>query len=204
METKIIDSANKIEKKPFWKVFTIAIVIELILMLLIFFLDKRPCPSEEYSLKWMQAVQLLLVAFLAFKIYKINQGKIKSFWALVAIAFSWATLDELFMIHERIADNWLSNTLLNSIYPYPLDSFVIAIYFVIGIVFLVYFIKPLYNEYRGEKWPYILIFAILMHAYSAFADVMSWSCSEEYAEAFAGLFYLLSFVLAYITKKNKK
>lgn len=187
----------------FWKILVTAILIELVIMIFIFLFDPRYCPSEDYSLKWLQALQLLLASFFAYKNFNINNGKIKTFWILISLAFLYVAIDEVFMIHERIGD-LLTNTLVDKFYPYLLDSFILVVYFVIGIIFLLYFLKPFYEKYKEDSWLYLLIIALIITAYSVLADVLSYSCSEEYAEAFASLFYLLSFLFAYKTHKREK
>lgn len=192
---------NKINFNNFRNVVIIAIIIEILIMASISYFDSSPCHAEEYSLKWLQSVQLLLVSFFAYKNFGINKGKIKVFWILACLAFLFAGIDELFMIHERIG-NLLANTAIDNLYPYLLDSFVLVVYFFVGIIFLLYFYKSFYTRYKNHSWLYIFVLALIINAYSVFADVVSWGCSEEYAEAFASLFYFLAFLLAY--KTNRK
>jgi len=194
---------NKPNFNNFRNIIITALIMAILIMLLIFFLDQNPCHTEEYSLKWLQSVQLLLVSFFAYKNFEFNKRKIKTFWILVCLAFLFAAIDELVRVHERIGD-MLNNTIIDKFYPYPLDSFVLIVYSFIALVFLLYYFKPFYMRYKQNKWLYLLVLALVIHTYSVFADVVSFSCSEEYAEAFASLFYFLAFLFAYKNHDNEE
>ena len=185
----------------------------LIAIELAIFFDTRWNTDEISALRWFQSLWLIscsisaLLNYLLIKIFGLANGvRIARFWLITAIAFLFFAFDERFHLHEKIADviarlSGLHVDQINGLLGIQyFDALVMTAYLLLAICFIIYFCKPLINQYICRScfaYRYLIIgamFAILsVLADLALFEHVNMSAMEELFEFSASSFFILGF-----------
>jgi len=143
-------------KVPLWTV-----IVSSAVLIIVWAFDRADFLSEESLITDYTSFALLmagLVGLINFWIYRYlyegpRRGLLTAFWLLLGAAMIWASCDDLFMVHERLA------ALLTRLTHFKkLQDLITLSYGAGGLLFLALFAKPLMKEFikRGR------IFYLLM------------------------------------------
>ncbi len=145
-----------------WLIFTI-LLLALPPASIVFFFDQNHRLFEEYSwIRYITAAALFAAALQSYTlgIFYIKEGggrrALGLVWGVIASAFAYAGLDELFMIHEQFG-----RLLRAKIHGGPLVGDLITVAYAVGaVIFLICFFRIFFRAYRNRSTIFLSTFFI--------------------------------------------
>jgi len=187
-------------------------IIWVVCFLLCTTIDKRSMWVEDHAVAYLQSIALFLIVLTCFIQYyliknylpdKEDKPKLSLFWFLQGLAFTYASIDERFEVHERLGDKinawWLSRTgnpFEEMFKTHAADDLFIVLFGLGALIFALIFVKVLWREYiqQGCIAPYFFFLGIGTLMLAGYFD--GWGSTFPQIEEAAELTAETSFFLA--------
>ena len=142
------------------KVLFITFLINTVFILIGLFIVKSPLQyfgKEASVITWLSFFQLLTIAYLSWKTFKLRKEKSAILWGLIALGFLFLSIDEVARIHENM-DSFIHKRILHmreTAISDRLDDLIVGIYALFGIGTMYFFREELKKYYKVI--PYFVI-----------------------------------------------
>ena len=147
------------------KVLFITLFINTVFILIGLFIVKSPLlyfGKEASFITWLSFLQLLIIAYLSWKTFKLQKEKSAILWGLIALGFLFLSIDEVARIHENM-DSFIHKHILHikeTAISDRLDDLIVGVYALFGIGTMYFFREELKKYYKVI--PYFVIGFILI------------------------------------------
>lgn len=163
---------DQVLRSHLWKIIAFDVLFIGAMMIRAILNQKTPMRyfGETGIISWFSCLQLLILAGLAWKIYRIRKlahieetkGKHapQTLWKLIAMGFLFLAVDEIVQIHEAtdILIHWIFQIPDNSKFL-QLDGLIVAGYSAIG-AYILYSFWDEFKQYRSAFYLFIIGFAL--------------------------------------------
>ncbi len=154
-----------------WKIIAVNLLMIGAMMIRAFLKQKTPMRyfGETGIISWFSCVQLLILAGLAWKIYRIRKlaepettakHSPQMLWKIITIGFFFLAVDEIVQIHETtdVVVHWLFKIPEDN-QIWQLDALIVAGYSVVS-AYVLYSFRDEFKRYKSAFYLFILGFAL--------------------------------------------